>query len=183
MNVPIPVFCQNPACRKVWFNDRLLNMSPSSGPARIGKGTISPCPHCGGTGRIPGGMYSTTSASLFKKSDLDYLKSALTDLKTKAERGASSEEISEQIDTNYPALRELKRYLPKNAVELTAYLVALSSLFHHCAERTSDELPPSIRVQVEVQQVLEQVIVGQKTNPPNIQEPSSGPEKEQTGKK
>ena len=118
--------------------------------------TVSPCPNCGSFGRIPDGDYTIATAKLFRRSDLAVVLSAINDLKERVAAGASIKEIDDAISRDYPLLEILKRYLPKNPVELAAYLAIIATTLSQCSSKSDISQTFETHIQVEIRQVLEQ---------------------------
>jgi hypothetical protein len=53
---------------------------------------------------------------------------ALSALREQARRGATVQEIKQEIDRKYPFLKKISPYLPKNALELGTYLLFITTL-------------------------------------------------------
>lgn len=117
---------------------------------------VAPCPNCGGVGRIPDGTYTIATAELFRSADLASVMSAVNELKERAASGAKREEIDDAISKDYPLLEILKRYLPKDPVELAAYLAIMAASLSHCSAESGISQNFETHIQVEIQQVLEQ---------------------------
>lgn len=91
-----------------------------------------PCPRCRGTGRIPDGTYN------FIGSTIEFLsgpKSSVRDLQRLAEllkdardKGATHEEIADEIQKNAPELASWKDVLPKSRVELYMFIGIVISI-------------------------------------------------------
>src|SRR5919199_6231022 len=101
---PIPVICNR--CKKMWFTHNFIG---GTGNARITMidNTVGPCPYCGGTGRIPDGVYELTggvvrylASGAVSVADLRRLQDVLRDAQ---QRNATPSEIAEDIERKVPA--------------------------------------------------------------------------------
>ena len=153
--IPFPVICTNTSCDAVWFAPHIVGAGPNKTVHMEGN-IVSPCPICGGVGRIPDGDYTIATAKLFRRSDLAVVLSAINDLRERASAGASTKEIDDAISKDYPLLEILKRYLPKNPVELAAYLAIIAATLSQCSFKSDISQTFEMHIQVEIRQVLEQ---------------------------
>ncbi len=57
---PIPVVCDS--CKRLWVTESLFGVA-EGGTASVSMEnvSVSPCPHCGGTGQVPDGLYELQS--------------------------------------------------------------------------------------------------------------------------
>lgn len=156
MSTIVPVICDNRDCGAIWFTESFISIGPGMS-VDLTRNSVSPCPECKGSGHIPDGTYTQSSAALVNRADFDLVLGALSALQAKAQAGATSEEIEEEIDKSFPYLSALKRYLPKNAGELAAYLAIIISLFSMHQQNKSNDQPPSINVEVNISQVIQQI--------------------------
>jgi len=149
---PITAICNTEGCGTAW---------PTSVAGKFTSGikftgcTVSPCPKCGGVGRIPDGTYTEFAIALNDPRDVAVVKAALEALYRRAKRGADAAQIGKDISRNYPFLAPLKPFLPKDAAGLGAYLlagIAFASLLRECKSRP--EPVSNVYVQVELQQAI-----------------------------
>ena len=170
MSTPIPVICSNPSCGAVWFATSMFNIRPGA-TIQLSQCAAGPCPKCNSSGTIPDGIYTATTASLFNPADLGVLVSAIKELQKRVSSGATREEVEEEIRENYPYLSSLLKFLPKNAAELAAYLTIIIMVCLHFLKQEPEPQTPTVQIQVNVSQTLEQVSADLITNPPKGQKP------------
>ena len=153
--IPFPVICLNASCNTLWLAQRIVSAGPNTTVNMIGN-MVAPCPGCGGTGRIPDGVYTVSSAKLFNDADVDRVLSAINALRENAAAGASKEEIEATISRDYSFLEGLKQYLPKNAIELAAYLAIIATIVGYCSRESDTAQRFETHIQVEIRQILDQ---------------------------
>lgn len=158
MGTTIPVICDNPSCGTLWFSQSIFGIGPGATINSTGN-RAGPCPVCKGMGHIPDGIYTHTSATLFNTAELHLVNQAFKALWEKAKAGATSDQIQKEITESYPFLRGLAKFLPKNATELATYLALLGSVFLYFSQAQPQETTPSIHVEVNVSQAIEQISV------------------------
>jgi hypothetical protein len=160
--IPVTAFCTTKGCGHAW----LASAVSGSGPAVELIGCTSfPCPKCGGTGRIPDGMYSELAVRLRDTRDVVLVREALEFLYAQAKKGANAAQLGDEISRSFPYLAPLKPYLPKDAVGLGQYfLVALGvlNLLHECTSRPQPAVT-NIYVQTELQQSITQAAASRDT--------------------
>ena len=162
MGYPIPIICNSRTCGHVWIATNLVG-GPPGASVTIHNGTVSPCPACGGVGRLVGGRYDNLGGVLFNKSDLDVVLNALHILHQKNQSGATQDEIAQEISIRYPFLESLKRFLPSNPTELNTYLLtilAIATLVSNCTNQSNNDIaaPQPASVNIYVQQELSEAI-------------------------
>ena len=79
MGTPIPVICENLSCNTVWFTTSMFNIGQGA-TVNVINCKSSHCPRCKGVGKIPDGLYTSTSASLFNKIECNLILSAIKHL-------------------------------------------------------------------------------------------------------
>jgi hypothetical protein len=178
----IPVICETNTCGTVWFSSSIFGIGPGATINSTGN-RASPCPICSGVGRIPDGVYTHSSASLFNPLEVNLILNALKLLHQKAAAGSTPEEIEQAIEKQFPFMSGLAKFLPSNAGELAAYLAILLTLFLNYANTKPHEPVPSVHVEVNISQALELVSSSLKSAQPNTQEQKTQSAIKRTGKK
>ena len=127
---PIPVICNR--CKKMWFTHNFIG---GTGNARITMidNTVGPCPYCGGTGRIPDGVYELTggvvrylASGAVSVADLRRLQDVLRDAQ---QRNATPSEIAEDIERKVPAAGGIAATFSSTmSMAIAAWLTVLLSL-------------------------------------------------------
>jgi uncharacterized protein (DUF2267 family) len=149
----------------VWFHPSLFKMDARSRVTITGRSRIAPCPACGGVGHIPEGVYSLNSFRLEDPVEFAIVVNALTELREIVKRGASKADVEKAITAKYPFLESIKKYLPKTAAELAAYLALLVAIVQ-CSASQHTAPPQQVQIDVQVQSALERVASDLKTTPP-----------------
>ncbi len=126
---PIPVICDS--CHQLWLADHVVGVDAGSKAEIAFKNVgVSPCPYCGGAGRIPDGVYELTRdvarlvASL-SRNDLGRLQQILSGAR---ERAASDEEVEADIEREVPAALDLMQLLKAKQQSLAGWLGVLLAL-------------------------------------------------------
>ena len=119
--------------------------------------SVGPCPHCGGQGHVPDGTYNfientieLLSGPQRSRSDLERLAEILRSAQAK---GASTQEIKQQVAKELPQLRSLADALPKTRAELYAFvgiILTILTLLLSESRRSKDE-------KLEINQVINQI--------------------------
>src|SRR5437867_3405636 len=127
---PIPVVCQS--CRRMWLATNIIG---GSGTARVTimNSTVSPCPFCGGTGRIPNGVYELAggvvrylASGAVSVPDLRLLQGVLRDAQ---QRQAKPSEIVQEIKQKVPAAEGITAsFSSQTSIALAAWLTVLLTL-------------------------------------------------------
>jgi len=110
-NIPILAICKTPSCNTVWFMP--TDMVRGDGIFNSKGNTLGPCPVCKGRGSIPDDRYRATAMEIYSRADYQTILAALNSLKQRADSGASSAVLAEEIDKRHPILKALKPFLPK----------------------------------------------------------------------
>jgi SEC-C motif len=118
---------------------------------------VGPCPRCGGMGHIPDGTYNfigntieVLSGPKRSRSDLERLAEILRSARN---RGATAEQVREQVKKEVPELSSLTDALPKTRAELYAFVaIILTVLTLLLAEIRKGNQP-----NIEVTQVINQI--------------------------
>jgi hypothetical protein len=103
-NVPaLPAICND--CGRLWVPNALF-MGPNVSQVEIESFTVSPCPHCGGQGHIPDGIYDATAEGIrvmvtSAKSAASLARLAALLQQARA-LGAASEAVAEAIERDTP---------------------------------------------------------------------------------
>jgi len=120
------------------------------------------CPHCGGVGQVPSGVYSalTSTALAVTAGNISesQLQRFLSILKDARKCDASPDDVAKSIRSDVPELRTISDVLPKTRSEMYAFItmliVLLSTLLN--ALKPSDK-SPSIS-EDRVQQIVDESI-------------------------
>jgi hypothetical protein len=161
----IPAICDTPKCGTVWFAAHILELGSGSS-AQITNCATGPCPACGGSGRIPDGIYTNASAHLLKPRDAQKVLNALNALREQVKRGGTTKDIEQEITRKYPFLKNLAPFLPKNALELGTYLLVIATLVSPYVASRFEKPAQSVHAEEHHLTVLEQVSSYLKTSPP-----------------
>jgi hypothetical protein len=128
-------------------------------------GNKSKCGACGSWARIPDGVYNFYDNVIEilqapERTIHDLQKLAGIILKGTTQGQVTSEEIEKEIKEEVPAFSSLAKFLPKNAMELVAYLQILVSIIiplitNADNEKTKQDQKIEIHQQIEVNQHIE----------------------------
>jgi len=129
---------------------------------------VSPCPKCGGNGRIPDGIYSFIDNAILLLSDRTRTKSELQKLgdilKKARQKQATTQELSVKIQNELPELSSLKDILPKTRTELYAFVAIILTIITILITSWSHDHTPKIEINQVVNVLYE--------NQDSVQEPS-----------
>lgn len=135
---------------------------------------VSPCPKCGGDGRILDGIYRFIDNAILLLSDRTRTKSdlhKLADILKKArQKQATTQELSEKIQNDLPELSSLKDILPKTRTELYAFVVIILTIITILITSWSRDHAPKIEINQVVNVLYE--------NQDSVQEPSDAVKKD-----
>lgn len=166
----IPAIC---GCGAVWFTRSLVSIGAGAS-TRMTNCKVSPCPECGGVGRIPDGMYKSSSFAIDNKTDLELVLRAIKELQTRIKAGAPPEKAREELRSKYPWLSSLLRFAPTNPTEFAAYLVAIIMVVQ-CSNEATTNAPQQVQVQVEMSEAFEKALGELRTNQQKNQEGQQPP--------
>ena len=131
---------------------------------------VGPCPRCGGTGHVPDGTYNFVGDTIEllsgpqrSRSELERLAAILRDAQ---KRGASVEQVRDEVRREVPELTSLADALPRTRNELYAFItliLAILALLLSEARRTGD-------TKIEVTQIFN--LVTQTAPAPQAQKPA-----------
>jgi hypothetical protein len=127
----LPVFCGN--CGAVWGARNIIGGSGARG-ITLSNATAGPCPNCGGTGRVPDGVYDLMDDTLAVVQSAALPKTtlqALIDLLESLNRGeATADEVMEKVRDEAPDLAPtVNVYLQKtDRAGWIAVLIAILAL-------------------------------------------------------
>lgn len=126
----LPVVCHQ--CEKVWVPETGGVRISSVSSATIMDVKISPCPHCGGTGSVPDGVYHSIEGSVryllqsdLTKSQLKEIAQALAKARTK---GATPDEVRGLLAALIPGADFLMGQVPdKSGLVYWLMVLAIAS--------------------------------------------------------
>lgn len=136
---------------------------------------VGPCPRCGGNGHVPDGTYNfientieLLSGPQRSKNDLQRLAEILRSAQA---RGASAQEIKEQVRKEVPELKSLADALPKTRAELYAFIAIILTIL----TLVLTEVRRGKDQKVEINQVINQITQLTPTVPPQPMPQVSAP--------
>lgn len=155
LGTSIPAICENAQCGHVWLTQSFISLGGAA-TANISGSRISPCPQCGGVGRIADGTYTATSASLWNPEDLDIIVAALSSALARAKRGETAETIANSQVSSHPLVKSVMRFAPKDAGQLAGYLALILAIaqFAHSISSKSEPQVNNLAVPVSIELVL-----------------------------
>jgi hypothetical protein len=167
----VPAVCDR--CGAFFPSPIEVNNSTNITFSGVGAG---PCPRCGGTGHVPDGTYNFIANAIEllggpqrSKSDLQRLAEML---RAAQARGASAQEVKEQVAKEIPELQSLADALPKTRSELYAFITIILTILTLVlteVRRGKDE-------KIEVSQVINQIVQVMPTaSPPSTSKASATP--------
>lgn len=123
--------------------------------------TSGPCPACGGMGHIPDGVYNFIGNTIEllsgpgrTVSELQRLAAILNHAK---EKQSSHQEISKEIEKEFPELSSLKGILPKTRNELYAFIAIIISIIALLANQPQSKEPQRIEVNNVINNIYQQL--------------------------
>jgi hypothetical protein len=125
---PIPAICET--CRRVFVSHNIIGGTATV--TMVGS-RVGPCPHCGGWGRIPDGVYDLADAvtTYFAAPSVPIgdLERLIKVFQTAQAQGASANEVADTIERELPSLEGLSEWLrragPVLAKALWPLLIAI----------------------------------------------------------
>lgn len=159
-----PAFCDS--CDTVWFTTGIA-FGPDAVITLRGAPTASPCPNCGGSGRIPTGVYHPSITVLENTEFNRPVVAMLERLVAAAKSGASPAEIREQAAQS-PILQTLVRYLPHDAKDLLAWLMILVAVFQGAAKlgvKPAQQQQPPVELMLpdDLSQAIHQLVISNRS--------------------
>ena len=130
----IPVICNS--CKAVWFHKRIFGLAGLNNKI-ITKGCITnPRPSCGTPTTIPDGTYESLGyqkvrITLANREQYDLVVAAIQEIQQLISIGVPPEVIVATIDTKYPFLSYLKKFLPKDFKDLVIVVGFLGAMFQY----------------------------------------------------
>jgi len=119
---------------------------------------------------------------IYSRADYQTILAALNSLKQRADSGASSAVLAEEIDKRHPILKALKPFLPKDGKDLAAYLsvmIGLATLLNTCSHQSA-KAPDRLYIPEPLSEiVIVQSPAAPNTSPPNSQTAPPTPPKPQ----
>lgn len=162
----LPAICQNPKCGRVFFATNQFVFAPGAGAGTFVRMAIGPCPSCGSTGLVPDGRYGPTVTDVFRPEMAKIVLAALSAIRDRS----PNESAEVVIDRDFPFLRALIPYLPKDAGGLSGYLAILISVILWLVDRGKNDSPQAIQLDVKTIEALHSVAAAlernQETKPP-----------------
>jgi hypothetical protein len=121
--------------------------------------TFSPCPHCGGTGRILDGAYSALEGvihSVLGHPTLDLLERLEKIVAEAQAKKLPRDQIIERIEQQTPELSGLSKYLPQDFDHLCKAIALLGALaafmITECRKQSDQKIEPTPQI---VQQYID----------------------------
>ena len=173
----LPSFCDK--CGGVFSSGFSFTNCPEVSMTNCTSGT---CPSCGGTLRIPDGVYDITGDVIKLVSGtlktIEQFKRLAHILTTAQRLNQSKEQIDEKINKEIPELNSLASVLPKTRMELYAFItVILMALTFIITNMDSDEDEvPELDIESIIEQSIENAISAPKQKPKS--QPSGKPNKQ-----
>jgi len=117
-----------------------------------------PCPNCGSYGHIPDGIYSFIDNAILLLSDgtrsKEELKKLASILKKGKQKNAPTEEVSEKIQKELPALSSLKELLPKSRTDFYAFATIILSIISILINIPNSKSGNDYKPKIEINQVI-----------------------------
>ena len=120
----LPAFCQE--CGAVFSSGIVIDNASN---VTLAGNTAGPCPECGGTGRIPDGVFNFVDGAIEVISapeySLEQLRRLVALIEEASQENASPGEVEEMIRTELPEFASLTGWLPQTREELYEFLKLL----------------------------------------------------------
>lgn len=127
----IPAICNNPACRSVFFSDRVI-AGPIGSISNFHDCTLGPCPTCGSDGKIPDGQYrienDSTRFTPRTPFDLQQLQLAIQIIKSGLRNNSKPEDIEEELERRALGASRLWTSIPKPIKNQKAFWNIIAAL-------------------------------------------------------
>lgn len=137
----VPVFCDNPKCRTIWFARNPI------GGSFIGRGNkLSPCPECSGSGSLPDGEYTPGTVIFSNPSQWHQLRISLEEIQNSIIAGASVDEVNEQIQKHPEILEFLGGFVPRNLKDLQTLFIIIGMLYAALKVMSSDDTSDALHI-------------------------------------
>ena len=157
MGAPLPVICQS--CGRLWI---VTNLFGGSGKVALRDISVAGCPYCGGTGRIPDGVYDLAggvvrylSSGAVSVADLRRLQDVL---RYAQQRNAKPTEIVKEIKRKVPTAEGITAsFSSQTSIALAAWLTVLIGLISIIL-MTRTQNPGMSLTQTQVEQAVEQAL-------------------------
>jgi hypothetical protein len=163
----LPAFCDT--CGTVFRSPIYIENSTN---VSLGVGLVGPCPHCGGMGHVPKGVFNFIGSTIQILSAPERTVSELTNLarilREAREKGEDKEQVTARIEKEVPSLSVLAKLLPTNKSDLYGFLgvvIAAVSLYTQSVDK-----PPS-QTTVNVTQIVQQITIQQPQRRSHVQPP------------
>ena len=159
-------FCENPNCGAIFESTGLIDVAGTA-TVHIKNSRVGPCPACGGTGRIPDGVYEYTNrvVSLLSgpETTVEILRQVQKVLKSAQANNASKVDVEREIANVSPSVAQAFKSAPSsdNVLQWLSVLIALVALVIqiHTSYFKDDDLEKAFRNQLlEENRVLRQQI-------------------------
>jgi hypothetical protein len=157
---PIPVVCD--ACGQLWAAEQLIGVG-GGGVVQVQFEDVGvgPCPHCGGTGHVPDGIYKlgetvTRYLGALDQTEMKTLLQLATEARTQKLTAA---EVATRIEEQVPKASSLAAMLKDGATPVAAWLavlIALLTWLHPLTEKQQTG-PTAQQMEHAFAQALEQV--------------------------
>ena len=148
----LPVICDSEACRHVWFAGGILG---GGGVATCIGNTVSPCPKCGGDGKIPDGRYGPRSMEFFKTEDgrkviakllhLEPIAKGAIDKAGTQDEDKAIDRIASEIKGDSSLFTIFKKLVPKSIADVRNLLAIIMILISSC-DMDTVQLPDSVEL-------------------------------------
>jgi hypothetical protein len=155
----LPVICEN--CGRLFGAPNLIGVA-GGGQATVQLTDVryGPCPHCGGVGRIPDGLYEIAEDAVRQLSGVprEQLLRLQALLARAQEHGATPEGLAREIEAEAPAAGAIASMLADGGSSLAAWLAVLLAVLQILLGQLHEPQPAQTPEQVAeiVRQVLDQ---------------------------
>jgi SEC-C motif len=172
----IPVVCQQ--CKRLWVTTNFIG---GTGNVRITMidNTVSPCPYCGGTGKVPNGVYELANgvvrylaSGAVSVADLRRLQDVLRDAQQQHARPA---QVVQEIKRKVPSAEGITASFGSQAsIALAAWLTVLIGLITLILMTRTQSGGTSL-TQTQVEQAVEQALKDAHVGGQQASDPSASP--------
>lgn len=123
---PVPVVCDD--CHQLWITESLFGVEGGGAvKVTLENTTVKPCPYCGGTGRVPDGVYELRNNAAHYFGDLNAveLRTLLEIVKDAQRQTLDADVVAARIEAEVPAASPVAGLVRNSGSGLLAWLTLL----------------------------------------------------------